>query len=150
MASNAAETLIGAAVLAAAAGFIVFAGQTADLGTGGDRYELKAAFRKAEGIAVGADVRVSGIKVGSVAGLDLNPQTYQAVARFAIDDAVKLPDNSSASIQSEGLLGGNYVALTPGGSDLMLAPGEEILYTQGSVNLLDLVGKAISSVGGSE
>lgn len=150
MASNAAETLIGAAVLAAAAGFIVYAGQTADLGAGGDRYELKAAFRKAEGIAVGADVRVSGVKVGSVTGLDLNPQTYQAVARFAIDDTLKLPDDTSASIQSEGLLGGNYVALTPGGSDLMLAPGEEILYTQGSVNLLDLVGRAISSVGGSE
>ncbi len=150
MASNAAETLIGAAVLAAAAGFVVYAGQTAGIdGPGGDRYELHAAFRKAEGVAVGADVRISGVKVGTVTGLDLDPQTYRAMASFAIDGSLKLPDDTSASIQSEGLLGGNYLALTPGGSDLMLAPGEEILYTQGSVNLLDLVGRAISSVGGT-
>ena len=69
---------------------------------------------------------------------------------LSIDGSVQLPDDSDAAIQSEGLLGGNYVAITPGGSDLMLAPGEEILYTQGSVNLMDLVGRAISSSGASD
>ncbi|WP_339948976.1 outer membrane lipid asymmetry maintenance protein MlaD [uncultured Albimonas sp.] len=151
MASSAAETLIGAAVIAVAAGFLVYGAQTADLGpTGSDRYELKAAFRKVEGVSVGADVKIAGVKVGSVASLELDPGTYQAVAMLTIDSTVKLPDDSDAAIQSEGLLGGNYVAITPGGSDLMLAPGEEILYTQGSVNLMDLVGRAISSSGASD
>ncbi|MDF2234473.1 outer membrane lipid asymmetry maintenance protein MlaD [Albimonas sp. CAU 1670] len=151
MASSAAETLIGAAVIAAAAGFLFYGAQTADLGPqGADRYALKAAFRKVEGVSVGSDVKVAGVKVGSVASLALDPKTYQAVAMLTIDSAVKLPDDSDASIQSEGLLGGNYVAITPGGSDLMLAPGEEIMFTQGSVNLMDLVGRAISSAGSSE
>ncbi|SFJ11100.1 outer membrane lipid asymmetry maintenance protein MlaD [Albimonas pacifica] len=151
MASSAAETLIGAAVIAVAAGFLVYGAQTADLGPGGsDRYELKAAFRKVEGVSVGADVKIAGVKVGSVSSLELDPSTYQAVAMLSIDGSVKLPDDSDAAIQSEGLLGGNYVAITPGGSDLMLAPGEEILYTQGSVNLMDLVGRAISSAGASD
>ena len=151
MASSAAETLIGAAVLAAAAGFLVYGAQTADLGPkGGDRYELKAAFRKVEGVSVGADVKVAGVKVGSVSSLDLDPKTYQAVAMLSIESRIKLPDDSDAAVQTEGLLGGTYVAITPGGSDLMLAPGEEIMYTQGSVNLMDLVGRAISSAGSSQ
>lgn len=151
MASSAAETLIGAAVLAAAAGFLVYGAQKADLGPrGADRYELKAAFRKVEGVSVGADVKVAGVKVGTVSSLELDPRTWQAVAMLSIDASVKLPDDSDAAIQSEGLLGGNYVAVTPGSSDLMLAPGEEIMYTQGSVNLMDLVGRAISSSGSTK
>ena len=151
MASTAAETLIGAAVIAAAAGFLVYGAQTADIGpTGGDRYELKAAFRKVEGITVGSDVKVAGVKVGTISALDLDPASYRAVAMLSIDSSIQLPEDSDAAIQSESLLGGSYVAVTPGASDLMLAPGEEIMYTQGSVNLMDLVGRAISSAGASD
>ena len=148
MANNAAEALIGAAVLAAAGGFLVYAAQTADLGvSGGERYELTAAFRKAEGLAVGGDVRVAGVKVGAITDLALDAATYRAVATLSIDRAIKLPEDSDAAIAVEGLLGGAYVAVTPGGSEFMLEPGDEIAYTQGSVNLLDLVGKAISGGG---
>ena len=148
MANNAAEALIGAAVLAAAGGFLVYAAQTADLGvSGGDRYELTAAFRKAEGLTVGGDVRVAGVKVGAITDLALDAATYRAVATLSIDRGVKLPEDSDAAIAVEGLLGGAYVAVTPGGSDFMLEPGDEIAYTQGSVNLLDLVGRAISGGG---
>jgi phospholipid/cholesterol/gamma-HCH transport system substrate-binding protein len=149
MASNAAETAIGAVVLAAAAGFLVYAAQTADiaLGSGGDSYVLKAAFRKAEGVGVGGDVRIAGVKVGAIRSLELDPETYRAVARLEIDAAVRLPDDSDAAILSEGLLGGSYVAITPGGSDLYLADGDELMFTQGSVNLMDLVGAAISGRG---
>ena len=149
MASTAAETAIGAAVLIAAGGFFVYAAQSTGLGAGmgGGSYELVAAFRKAEGLAVGGDVRVAGVKVGTVASLELDPKTYRAVARLSIDQSVKLPEDSDAAIAVEGLLGGSYVAVTPGGSDMMLAAGEEIRYTQGSVNLLDLVGKAMTSAG---
>ena len=150
MASNAAETLIGAAVLAAAAGFLAYAAQTADIVPhGGERYELRAAFRKADGLTVGSDVRVAGVKVGSVTALNLDPETWRAVARLTLESDVKMPEDSDAAVQTEGLLGGTYVALTPGASDLMLADGDEVLYTQGSVNLMDLVGRAISSAGTS-
>ncbi len=148
MASNAAETVIGAAVLAAAAGFFAYAAQTTGFTAGvGENYELKASFRKAEGLVIGGDVRVAGVKVGAISSLKLDTTTYRAIAMLSIDSDVKLPEDSNAVIATEGLLGGAYVSVTPGGSDLMLANGDEILYTQGSINLLDLVGKAISSVG---
>jgi phospholipid/cholesterol/gamma-HCH transport system substrate-binding protein len=146
MANNAAEALIGAVVLAAAGGFLVYAAQTADIGLSrGDSYELTAAFRKAEGLTVGGDVRVAGVKVGTISELRLDPKTFRAIARMSIETAVQLPEDSDAAIAVEGLLGGAYVAVTPGGSEFMLSPGDEITYTQGSVNLLDLVGRAISS-----
>jgi phospholipid/cholesterol/gamma-HCH transport system substrate-binding protein len=147
MANNAAETLIGAAVLLTAGGFIAYASHTASIGVAGGEYELKASFRKAEGLVVGGDVRVAGVKVGTIRSLSLNMKTYQAVAVLAVANEVKLPDDSDAAIATEGLLGGGYVAITPGGSEVMLAPGDEIQFTQGSINLLDLVGKAISSSG---
>lgn len=147
MANNAAETLIGAAVLLTAGGFLAYASQTANIGVSGAEYELKASFRKAEGLVVGGDVRVAGVKVGTVRSLNLDMKTYQAVAVLTVASEVKLPDDSDAAIATEGLLGGGYVAITPGSSDIMLAAGDEIQFTQGSINLLDLVGKAISSSG---
>jgi phospholipid/cholesterol/gamma-HCH transport system substrate-binding protein len=151
MANNAAEAVIGAVVLAAAGGFLAYAARTADLGLSrGASYELTAAFRKAEGLLVGGDVRVAGVKVGTISALALDPSTYRAVARLAIDNDVKLPEDSDAAIAVEGLLGGAYVAVTPGSSDFMLEAGDEVAYTQGSVNLLDLVGRAISSTSTAE
>ena len=145
MASNVAETLIGAAVLAAAAGFLAYAAQTTQVARGASGgYELVASFRKAEGLAIGSDVRVAGVKVGAIRSLELDVETYRAVAHLSIDGEVQLPEDTDASIQTEGLMGGTYVALTPGSAEFMLADGDEIQYTQGSVNLMDLVGRAIS------
>ena len=145
MASNAAETLIGAAVLAVAGGFLVYAAQTADIGgVGGDGYEVTAAFRKASGVTVGSDVRVSGVKVGSVSGLELNPDTYRAVATLAIEDGIRIPEDSSVKITSDGLLGGSYIAIDPGSSDFFAEDGGELEFTQGSVDLIDLLSKAVA------
>ena len=149
MASNAAEIAVGAVVIAAAAGFMVYAAQTADVRMGG-AYELTAQFRKAEGVGVGGDVRVSGVKVGSVRAVTLDPETYQAKVVMAIRDDVRLPEDSAATIASEGLLGGAHIAIQPGGAEFMLEPGDEFGYTQGSVSLLDLIGRAISATTGSE
>ncbi|MEL6678313.1 MAG: outer membrane lipid asymmetry maintenance protein MlaD [Pseudomonadota bacterium] len=149
MASNVVETIIGAVVLSVAGGFLVYAAQTADLGGGGSSYPLEAKFRKADGLAVGTDVRVSGVKVGTVTALELDPTTYQAVASLAVAREVEIPEDSDASIQAEGILGGNYVAITPGGSEFMLEPGDEILNTQGSVSLLDLIMTFGSSAAGN-
>ena len=141
MASTAAETLIGAVVLAAAGGFLVYAANTADVGIGGTGYELVAKFRKAEGIDVGGDVRIAGVKVGSISGMELDLKTYFATVTFAIDDEVKVPDDSLAKITSASLLGDSYIAIDPGGSDLMLEPGEELAFTQGSISITDLIVK---------
>lgn len=141
MASNAAETLIGALVLAVAGGFLVYAANTADVSVGGGGYALKAEFRKAEGLNVGGDVQISGVKVGSITSIALNPTTYRASVSFSIRDEIKVPEDSLAKIVSEGLLGGNFVTIDPGASDFMLEDGAEFEHTQGSINLIDLVMK---------
>ncbi len=147
MASNAAETLIGALVLAAAGGFLVYAANTAEVSVGAGGYPLVAKFRKAEGISGGSDVRIAGVKVGSVAEMELDPKTYFAEVTFVIRQNVSVPEDSLAKITSASLLGDPYVAIEPGGADLMLEPGDEISYTQSSINVGDLIGKFI---GGAE
>jgi phospholipid/cholesterol/gamma-HCH transport system substrate-binding protein len=147
MASQATETLIGAIVLAVAGAFLFYAANTADMSLGGAGYPLEASFRQADGLAVGSDVRLSGIKIGSITSLGLNPDNYFATVTMAIEQGIKLPEDSVAKIASEGLLGGNFIAVDPGGSDFMLEPGAAFEYTQGSVNLIDLVSKAIHGGG---
>ncbi len=143
MANNTVETLIGAVVLCVAGGFLYYASQNADFGGGGS-YPLSAEFYKADGISAGGDVRVSGVKVGTVESVALDEQTYQAKITIAMRSGVKLPSDSSAKIASDGLLGGSYVSIEPGGSEYMLESGEVIEHTQGSVSLLDLIGKAVA------
>lgn len=147
MAGTIAETIVGAAVIAVAGVFLVYAAQTADVTTGGS-YELTASFRKADGVTVGGDVRVSGVKVGSVRDVGLDPETYQAQLTLAIREGVRFPEDSAATIGSDGLLGGAHVSIQPGGSEFMLEPGGAFEFTQGSVNLLDLIGRAVGGGGG--
>jgi phospholipid/cholesterol/gamma-HCH transport system substrate-binding protein len=139
MAENTSEVLAGAAVLAAAVGFLVYAGQTSGFGGGGDSYDLTASFRAVDGISVGTDVRLAGVKVGTITDLRLNPQTFYADAVVAVDKAIVLPDDSAILVSSEGLLGGNYIEIVPGGSLETLPPGAEIEDTQGSVSLVTLL-----------
>ena len=141
MAENRAEVLAGAAVLAAAIGFLIYAGrETGAQGPAGS-YELTASFRSVEGVRVGTDVRLAGVKVGSVTALEVNPQTFFADAVLSVQQDVVLPDDSAALISSEGLLGGNFVELVPGGSLDNLAPGAEIEDTQGAVSVISLMMK---------
>ena len=142
MQNNLVETLIGAVVLAVAAGFLYFAYSTTDTGSV-DGYEIAAEFDGVSGITIGSDVRISGIKVGTVRDLELNPETYQAKLVFSISGAYKLPEDSSAKIALDGLLGGSYIAIEPGGSFDMLEAGDSIEYTQGSIDLVSLIGKFI-------
>ncbi len=139
MANSIAETVIGAVVLAAAAGFVLYAGQSRGVQLGGDSYPLTASFRSADGIAVGTDVRVAGINVGSVTGLELDPASFRANATFSVEGGLEIPDDSDVKITSESLLGGNFVEISPGASEVMLEPGDEIVNTQGSVSLLNLL-----------
>jgi phospholipid/cholesterol/gamma-HCH transport system substrate-binding protein len=141
---NFAEVLIGAVVLLVAAGFLVYAIAHSGRSTASG-YELYAKFDHIDGLAVGNDVRVAGVKVGSVVSTALDPTSFQAMVGFTVADNVKLPKDSSAVITSESLLGGKYLALSPGGDDAVLQPGGTITITQGSINIEELLGKFIFS-----
>ncbi len=147
MQSSIVETLTGAAVIVIAGVFLFFAYTSTDSG-GSSGYELTIDFDRIDGLAMGADVRLSGIKIGTVLDQTLDPKTYIARVTISVAPEVELPDDSSAKITSEGLLGGAYVSLTPGGSEEMLAPGDEIRFAQGSVDLIGLVSQAVFSAGG--
>lgn len=136
--NSAAETAIGALVVATAVGFVLYAGQVAGRGAASG-YPLTARFGSVEGISVGTDVRLAGIRVGSVTGLRLDPATYQAQATFTVTEGLEIPEDSDVKIASEGLLGGSFLEITPGASEFMLADGAEILNTQSSVSLLNLL-----------
>ncbi len=141
MSNSIAEAVIGAAVVAIAAGFVVYAAQSRGLQVTRDSYDLTADFRSVEGISVGTDVRLAGIKVGSVTSLALDPESFKAKARFSVAESVRLPEDSDVKISSEGLLGGSFLEITPGASEFMLAAGDEVVNTQGSVSLLNLLMK---------
>jgi len=144
MSGSIVETIIGAVVIAVAGFFLTYAyTSTGSRALAG--YPLVAKFDRVDGLTIGGDVRMSGIKVGTVTRQTIDPETYRAVVNFTIDSNIKIPDDSAAKIASLGLLGGNYLALEPGGSDNMLKAGEEVRYTQGAVSLLDLIGQAIFS-----
>jgi len=147
MAENTTEVVIGGSVLAIAAGFLIYAAQATGFQTKGEQYTLLASFRSAEGISVGTDVRLAGVKVGTVTDLELNPQTYRADATVTLKDNVLVPDDSSISISSEGLLGGNFVEIVPGGSPFNFEAGAEVEDTQGAVSLISLLLKFVSGSG---
>ncbi len=144
---NLVEALAGLLVVLLAIWFILFAWQRTG-GEIGDSIVVTALFPAANGVSVGTDVRVAGLKVGQVAGQRLDPQSYQAELRLALDRNVRIPADSSAAITSEGLLGGSYIALLPGGSPTPLRDGDTILETQGSVDMMGLVGSLINRSGG--
>lgn len=146
MSESPGEILAGAATLAVAVGFLVYAGQGAGMSaTQSSGYDLTASFRSAEGISVGSDVRLAGVKVGTVTGLDLNRETFRADVTLNVTGDLDVPEDSSIAISSEGLLGGNFVELVPGGSPFNLEPGSEIEDTQGALSLLGLLAKFVSS-----
>jgi phospholipid/cholesterol/gamma-HCH transport system substrate-binding protein len=148
MAENTSEVVAGAVVLAVAIGFLAYAGQSAGFSSGGDTYPLVASFRAVDGITVGTDVRLAGVKVGSITALDLNPTTFYADATVEIDKEIILPDDSAILVSSEGLLGGNYIEIVPGGSADVLAAGAEIEDTQGSVSLVTLLMRFVGAASG--
>jgi phospholipid/cholesterol/gamma-HCH transport system substrate-binding protein len=150
MAENLTEVIAGGAVLIAAIGFVIYAGQSAGLTRDSGSYTLTASFRSVDGVSVGTDVRLAGVKVGTVTNLALNPETYFADATFTVREDIQIPDDSTALISSEGLLGGNFLELQPGGSLDNLPPGGEIEDTQGAVGLISLLMKFVGGSGAED
>jgi phospholipid/cholesterol/gamma-HCH transport system substrate-binding protein len=142
---NLAEIIAGALVLGVAAVFLFYAvghsGRTV-----GPGYSVTAQFDRIDGLGAGADVRMSGVKIGAVTDQRIDPETYLAVVTMRIDSRIRLPRDTSAAITSEGLLGGRYIALVPGGDDRMIPEGGRIEATQAAISLEDLLGRFIFSV----
>ncbi|HVY14259.1 MAG TPA: outer membrane lipid asymmetry maintenance protein MlaD [Rhodopila sp.] len=140
-----AEVLTGAFVLIVAIGFLGYAiahsGRTT--GTG---YTLYARFDHIDGLAIGADVSIAGVKVGSVTGERIDPKSFAAIVAMTVRDDIQLPKDSSAEIESESLLGGKYINLSPGGDETNLKPDQTITITQSSISLEQLLGKFIFSI----
>lgn len=145
-AESRAELLAGAAVLAVAAGFLAWAASGRVMPGGG--YEVTASFPDVDGVSVGTEIRLAGVPVGRVASVSLNPDTYMADAVLRLPQGVLLPADSAAIIQSDGLLGGAYIQIQPGGSPDNLAPGDEIEEVQGAVSLLQLMMRFVDAQGG--
>lgn len=141
-----AELLTGAAVLLIAAGFLVYAITNSGRASVSGGLTLTARFDRIDGLAPGADVRIAGVKVGQVVNQRIDPQTFLAELTLRVDGSLRLPSDTSAEITSEGLLGGKYVALVPGGADRILRDGQRIDITQSAVSLESLLGRFIFSV----
>lgn len=138
------EILVGGGVLAAAVAFFFYAAAETSPADGPGAYPLTASFRSVEGISVGTDVRMAGVRIGTVTGIELDPVTYRAVTSFTVPGSLEIPDDSAVAINSEGLLGGSFVEIIPGGSPFPLEPGGEITDTQGAVSLITLLSRFVA------
>ena len=147
MTSHTTEVVTGAAVLAVAVGFFLYAGQITGFSDREATSLYWASFRAVEGVSIGTDVRLAGVKVGSVTGLELDPQTFRAKTEFSVKAPIALPEDTAVVIASEGLLGGSFVEILPGGSPFNLEPGAEISDTQGSVSIINLLMKFVTGSG---
>jgi len=149
MGKNLVETLMGAVVLAVAVAFVAIAYSVGDLKSV-EGYSLIGKFDRVDGLKIGSDVRMSGIKIGTVLDQKLDPKTYLAVVTISVKPGIQLPRDSSAQIASDGLLGDKYLSVQAGADDAMLKPGQEIEHTQGSVDIVSLVGRMIFSQTGQK
>lgn len=140
--SNIVETLIGVVIIAIAAGFLAYAYARGDIDAGKGGYHLTAKFGRVDGVSVGSDVRIAGVKIGSVVNQSLDPKTYLAKVDMVITAPVEIPADSVAKVTMDGLLGGAFVGIEPGAEEDYLKDGEEIVYTQGAVDLVSLATRA--------
>lgn len=150
MRENATEVAVGAVVLTAAVGFLLYLGHVAGVGGLGRTYDLTASFRSVEGISAGTDIRLAGVKIGTVSDITLNAQTFRGDTTLTLEKEVLLPADSAAVIASEGLLGGNFVEIVPGGALENYDAGAEILDTQGAVSLIALLLKFVTGEGNAQ
>ncbi len=150
MKNAAVETLIGAAVIVIAAAFFLFAYQSSGKSNAAGGYRLLAEFDNAGGINVGTDVRMAGVRVGTVVGQALNHENFQAAITMSIDPTVQLTEDVTAKVTAEGLLGSNFISLEQGGSETKLAEGGVIQYTQGAVDIWTLIGQTMFEKSGAK
>jgi len=104
-----------------------------------DGFQLHARFDNIDGIVAGSKVKLSGVNIGTVKSISIEPESFYAFVTMDFDKEFDFPDDTEASVQLEGLLGGSYISILPGGSSIILLNNQEILYTQGSTSILNLM-----------
>jgi phospholipid/cholesterol/gamma-HCH transport system substrate-binding protein len=144
MTGNMIETVMGGVVLVVAALFLFFAYSTSQV-RAVQGYEVSAQFDSVSGIHDGSDVRIGGVKVGTIVSETLDPNTFLANVRISIENAYKLPDDTVAKIVSSGLLGDKFLSLVPGGAEQTIPPGGRIKFTQSPISIEDLVSQLMFS-----
>jgi len=145
------EVALGAVVMAAAVVFVVFALRaTGTVLSDTQGYALHASFRSAEGVRPGTEVRLAGVKIGTVTELSLNPQDFRAQLTIAVNRGIELPADSTIQVASEGILGGTFVEILPGGELENLQPGDTFQDTQSAVSLITLLLRAFTGSDASE
>lgn len=110
---------------------------------GNDYYYLYANFNSVSGLKVGADVEMSGVKIGQIDKIELNQEKQAATARLKIRKDIELTDDAIASVKTAGLIGDKYISILPGGSDVILKDGDYIIDTESAVDLEDLISKYV-------
>jgi len=146
---NVVETIVGALVLVVAGVFVFYPFAKSDR-AGPDGYEITARFGRIDGLKRGADVTLSGVKIGTVTAVDLDFKTYQAIVHMALTSRIQVPVDTNAKIVSESLLGGMVVVLDPGGDKTMIKPGGEVANTQDAISFTELLAKFMFSGTGSK
>lgn len=149
MRRNIIETVMGAVVALTAIVFVVFALQSGDR-SHADGYQIRATFSDAAGLADGTEVRLAGVKIGSVTGQSLNMERLLVTVTFTLDPAIRLPEDTVARVVADGLLGGTAVTLEPGTSETLIPPGGELRDARASVNIVDMIGSTIFSGGAGD
>ena len=142
MKSDIFEFIVGLGVFIIAGWFILsVVSKSEKLKNVGETTKYIASFNDVSGISVGSDIKLAGVTVGKVLELKLDEINYTAEMILGINKKIKIPNDSEIIITSEGLLGGNYVSISPGGSDIFLKANENFSFTQSSLSLNNLIQK---------
>jgi phospholipid/cholesterol/gamma-HCH transport system substrate-binding protein len=149
MKQNILETIVGFFIIIITICFFIFTYNSSNIGTN-NGYNVTANFQNIDGINVGSNVVISGIKIGSVEKIILDPQNFFAVLTLKLNDDIKIPNDSQANIVTSGLLGNRVIAIVPGMEEEHLRKNEHIKYTQSAVNIETLVGKFMYSLGSKQ
>ena len=142
MKHNTLEVVLGAIVLLLA-GTILLKAYNVSQQTVNSAYQIKAQFSRVDGLVEGNDVRVSGVKVGRVAKIDLDGESFMATVTLSLNEGLKLPTDTSAEITSESLMGGKYITLSPGAETELMKDGDMVEFTQSSVSIEGLISKFV-------
>ncbi len=142
------EILVGIFLLIGIVSITFLALRMGDFGLfNNQQYTIKAEFTSASGLKKGAHVEMAGVSVGRVTNIDFNPETYLAEVYIALENNIQIPDDSIASIRTSGIIGDKFLKISPGGSDIIIAPNMVITETEPSINLEELISKYIFESG---
>lgn len=145
MKQGAFETILGMIILLGAAVFFMYAYKISGLSDTGTHYKVTANFDNVEGINKGSDIKISGIKIGEVAEIVLEPGSYYATVIFSLNKDVALPIDSRAQIVTSGLIGGKYISIEPGTDEQHLKDNDKVIYTKSAMNIENLINKLVYS-----